>query len=419
MSKETIVKKGLIVELDDGTQINVLDRVDGGDSLETIAVVDDTNLYLTSDNKSKIIFTGGTATHYMNVYLPEAATLSGVGQTFTIYNDSNVDIYMEPIDDSNGYFPVELLLPGMQAEYTLLSNSDDTKDGWREDVIVQSYVELTDAYAGMDWVVHTNLASDVTLDAVSQHVYLLSTNTFGVVMPNYTEMYDKVVYITNDGDETVPIKTHLNNPIITLQPFSTVKMEVLDGYNYLPMVVGWQNFGSYANKSQFSIDNLYVTNVTASRVPYLDANKKITTSSVTPTELGYLSGATSNIQAQINAIGGSTGNGGTGTNGSAISHNTTGLGVNNNLTAASQRTWYITGNVGQQVYLPATNTLTVGDKFVFIGLSGLSVSQNLNAADGSLIFTLSATDRVELVVLATTNAAGIGEWGRSKWTVTV
>jgi len=41
---------------------------------------------------------------------------------------------------------------------------------------------------------------------------------------------------------------------------------------------------------------------TASRVPYLDSNKRLVASTVTPTELGYVSGVTSNIQSQINAL---------------------------------------------------------------------------------------------------------------------
>jgi hypothetical protein len=39
---------------------------------------------------------------------------------------------------------------------------------------------------------------------------------------------------------------------------------------------------------------------TASRVPYLDANKELQSSSVTDTELGYLSGVSSSIQTQLN-----------------------------------------------------------------------------------------------------------------------
>lgn len=42
-------------------------------------------------------------------------------------------------------------------------------------------------------------------------------------------------------------------------------------------------------------------NLTASTVPYLDASKYLVSSTVTPTELGYVSGVTSSIQTQLNA----------------------------------------------------------------------------------------------------------------------
>jgi len=41
---------------------------------------------------------------------------------------------------------------------------------------------------------------------------------------------------------------------------------------------------------------------TATTVPYIDANKDLVSSAVTPTELGYLSGVTSAIQTQINSL---------------------------------------------------------------------------------------------------------------------
>lgn len=46
--------------------------------------------------------------------------------------------------------------------------------------------------------------------------------------------------------------------------------------------------------------SIILTDLTASTVPYLDSNKKIASSAVTPTELGYLSGVTSAIQTQLN-----------------------------------------------------------------------------------------------------------------------
>ncbi len=49
-----------------------------------------------------------------------------------------------------------------------------------------------------------------------------------------------------------------------------------------------------------SLSNLIMTGLTASTVPYLDASKQFTSSAVTPTELGYVSGVTSAIQTQLN-----------------------------------------------------------------------------------------------------------------------
>lgn len=47
---------------------------------------------------------------------------------------------------------------------------------------------------------------------------------------------------------------------------------------------------------------LRMTGATASTVPYFDASKNIVSSAITPTELGYLTGATSSLQAQIDAL---------------------------------------------------------------------------------------------------------------------
>jgi hypothetical protein len=48
--------------------------------------------------------------------------------------------------------------------------------------------------------------------------------------------------------------------------------------------------------------DVYYDNLTATTVPYLNGSKQMASSAITPTELGYLSGVTSGIQAQINAL---------------------------------------------------------------------------------------------------------------------
>ena len=54
-------------------------------------------------------------------------------------------------------------------------------------------------------------------------------------------------------------------------------------------------------------NGIIIPTETASTVPYLDADKKITSSAITPTELGHLSSIDSNIQDQLNAVTGNIG----------------------------------------------------------------------------------------------------------------
>ncbi len=55
-----------------------------------------------------------------------------------------------------------------------------------------------------------------------------------------------------------------------------------------------------------TVAQLIDSGLTANTVPYANASKQLTSSAVTPTELGYVSGVTSAIQTQINAISATT-----------------------------------------------------------------------------------------------------------------
>lgn len=68
--------------------------------------------------------------------------------------------------------------------------------------------------------------------------------------------------------------------------------------------VHWANRTLNSDSSTAQLDwsaGVAFPQLTASRVPYLDASKKLVVSAVTPTELGYLSGVTSAIQTQLDA----------------------------------------------------------------------------------------------------------------------
>lgn len=59
--------------------------------------------------------------------------------------------------------------------------------------------------------------------------------------------------------------------------------------------------GAKTFSSTLTVANLINSGLTASTVPYVDGSKQMTSSAVTPTELGYVSGVTSAIQTQLAA----------------------------------------------------------------------------------------------------------------------
>jgi len=64
--------------------------------------------------------------------------------------------------------------------------------------------------------------------------------------------------------------------------------------------------GTLNTSGTATLANVIDSGLTASTVPYADASKQLTSSAVTPTELGYVSGVTSSIQTQLNAKGSGT-----------------------------------------------------------------------------------------------------------------
>lgn len=67
----------------------------------------------------------------------------------------------------------------------------------------------------------------------------------------------------------------------------------------------WSTFAAKQDAITGGASSITTANLTTSRALVSDGAGKVAVSAVTATELGYLAGATSNIQAQLNAIGGS------------------------------------------------------------------------------------------------------------------
>lgn len=109
---------------------------------------------------------------------------------------------------------------------------------------------------------------------------------------------------TNTGDVTLAAvgsspnanAASLSGQILTIQP--------ADGTNPGVLTAGTQTIGGAKTfSSTTTVANLIDSGLTANTVPYADGSKQLTSSAVTPTELGFLSGVTSSIQVQLNSKG--------------------------------------------------------------------------------------------------------------------
>jgi len=78
---------------------------------------------------------------------------------------------------------------------------------------------------------------------------------------------------------------------------STLTLQPADGSNPGGLTASTQTLGGVKTFSSAPIFSA----LSVSTVPYLDGSKSLTSSAVTPTELGYVSGVTSAIQTQLNA----------------------------------------------------------------------------------------------------------------------
>lgn len=117
---------------------------------------------------------------------------------------------------------------------------------------------------------------------------ILSPNGSGVLLLDNLQLGGNTITST-DTDGNVNITTN-GNGNFTFENFS----------------VNTNTISSTNSNGDFNLDlngtgRLLLTDLTASRVPYLDAAKRMQSSAVTDTELGYLSGVTSAVQTQLDA----------------------------------------------------------------------------------------------------------------------
>lgn len=142
-----------------------------------------------------------------------------------------------------------------------------------------------------------------------------TTNGSAILLPPHADMDGRRITIVNaSNSDPLMLKNSAGSDLL----FTGIPPE--GAVLCIPISSGWyfQLLGSdegnlklaaeeLSATSFATINDLYITNTTPTTVPYIDGSNKVASSAVTPTELGYLSGATSNIQNQINALGGGGG----------------------------------------------------------------------------------------------------------------
>ena len=94
--------------------------------------------------------------------------------------------------------------------------------------------------------------------------------------------------VTDLTADTVPYSN--SSKVLTSSAVTPTELGLLAGQD--------QNL---ATTDDVTFNSLILTDLTATTVPYLDGSKLLTSSAVTPTELGYLSGVTSALQTQMDA----------------------------------------------------------------------------------------------------------------------
>lgn len=157
----------------------------------------------------------------------------------------------------------------------------------------------------MNGVAHNTTSGTTTFIQVDEgsEATIGAYRTFG---ENDTNNFAGTVTILNDsgGNMTMPGSLTANNVVASGQNGSLTLSADTDGgeFNLSSSASGvLALFGSGGNALNLQLLDGYLQldPLTASTVAYIDANKRFASSAVTPTELGYLSGVTSAIQAQL------------------------------------------------------------------------------------------------------------------------
>lgn len=194
------------------------------------------------------------------------------GDQFIIYQQGSTLHYAlyvgaSPVFDiTTSFSPTSGTLYEMELDYNITSGA--------------STAFLDGVIVGTSSATGTRNAATITL--------FQSGDSLDNINSNFT--IDDIVYYN-----TVQHTTNFVSPIIGYNDPQTQQSDLLQFLND-----GGSTLAKFDASANATLPTVIISSTTASTVPYLDTNKSIVSSAVTPTELGYVSGVTSSIQTQLN-----------------------------------------------------------------------------------------------------------------------
>lgn len=149
-------------------------------------------------------------------------------------------------------------------------------------------------------IAQPDAASARTLLGVGSGGSFTNANLVGGTVTGMTNSDLTASRVMVSGATGIPTNSSVTSAtLLFLDATSSVQTQ-LDGKVATATLGGYvTNLGGLA--TNLSVSGMTNLDLTASTVPYTDANKKLTSSAVTATELGYVSGVTSALQTQLDA----------------------------------------------------------------------------------------------------------------------
>lgn len=203
------------------------------------------------------------------------------------------------IKDSGSAHTVLFQAPSLAASYTLTLPVDDG---------TPSQVLQTDGSGVLSWVTQSAGANAAlsNLASVAINTSLLPGASNSIDLGSTTKLF-RAAYINAIKDSSGNPQIDLANRRLDSSSAATsIDWEnrlLSDGVTGTSLDYSGRLLVDTAAATQlsWSTSGVELNQLTASTVPYLSSGKILTSSAVTPTELGYVSGVTSAIQTQLNA----------------------------------------------------------------------------------------------------------------------